>query len=173
MKRQEEAARKAHEAAEIELQKQPEHCDLSKYPPINVQELSLTDAIYLLSILVAEHMKTLPKIIPVSLFEQPLSADNDFSTEIINHLYENGLIYAHPDTEPEGFKKDEVSTFYIYRVYYAPPVSQTAPDDPASCNRIAQFDKRRMVGGLVSGSLQYLEEGSVIQMQRVFAICFE
>jgi hypothetical protein len=67
---------------------------------------------------------------PVSMFEQPLSSADDFSTEMINHLINNRLIFVHPDNEPEAFTKDNIRTFYTYRVYYAMPVSQTSPDDP-------------------------------------------
>lgn len=130
-KKQIEAAKKARELAEIEIRKNiRERYDLEKRPLIDVQELSLTDAVYLISILRGGAYENLTKIIPVSMFERSLSSDEDFSTEIINHLHKNRLIYVHPDTEPEAFEKDNISTFYTYRVYYAPPVSQTAPDDP-------------------------------------------
>lgn len=130
-KRQVEAARKAREVAEIELRKKiRENYDLAKRPVTDVQDLSLTDAIYLISIIRGGAYEDLTKIIPVRMFEHPLSSDDDFSTEIIRHLCNNELIYVHPDTEPEGFEKDNISTYYIYHVYYAPPISQTAPEDP-------------------------------------------
>jgi hypothetical protein len=131
-KQQEEAARKAREAVENELRKKiREVYDLSNRQPVDVQSLSLTDAIYLISILRGAY-ENLTKIIPISMLEQPLSADKDFSTEIIKHLHESRLIYVHPDTEPEAFVNDDISQFYIYHVYYAPPISQSTPDDPKS-----------------------------------------
>lgn len=66
------------------------------------------------------------------MFDQPLSADQEFSTEIIKRLHRNGLIYVHPDTEPEAFVDDDISQFYIYHAYYAPPISQSTPGDPKS-----------------------------------------
>jgi len=129
-KRQEEAARRARDAVETELRKKiQETYDLSNRQPINIQSLTLTDALYLISMMRGGAYENLTKIMPVSMFEQPVSADQDFTTEIINHLYERGLIYVHPDTEPEAFVNDDISRFYIYRVYYAPPISQSAPDD--------------------------------------------
>ncbi len=131
-KQQEEAARKAREVKEIELRKKiRENYDLSNRQLIDIQSLSLKDAIYLTSILRGAY-ENLTKIMPVSMFDQPLTADKDFSTEIIKHLHQNGLIYVHPDTEPEAFVNDDISQFYIYHVYYAPPISQSSPDDPKS-----------------------------------------
>lgn len=130
-KRQLESARRNREAAEIETRKKIRKTyDLARRQPIDIQSLSLTDAIYLISILRGGAYENLTKIMPVSMFEQSLSSDDGFSTEIIHHLYENSLIYVHPDNEPEAFEKDNISTFYTYRVYYAPPISQTSPDDP-------------------------------------------
>lgn len=129
-KQQQEEARKAREAVKNEFrEKIREVYDLSNRQPIDVKSLSLTDAIYLISILRGAH-ENLTKIIPVSMFDQPISADKEFSTEIIKHLHQNGLIYIHPDTEPEAFVNDDISQFYIYHVSYAPPISQAAPDDP-------------------------------------------
>jgi hypothetical protein len=131
-KQQEEAARKAREVIEIELRKKiRENYDLSNRQPIDIKSLSLKDAIYLTSILRGAY-ENLTKIMPVSMFDQPLTADKDFSTEIIKHLHQNGLIYVHPDTEPEAFVNNDISQFYIYHVYYAPPISQSSPDDPKS-----------------------------------------
>src|SRR6185503_6257498 len=119
---QEEAARKARESVENELRKKiREAYDLSNRKPIDVQSLSLTDAIYLISILRGAY-ENLTKIMPVSMFDQPISADKEFSTEIIKHLHQNRLIYIHPDTEPEAFVNDDISQFYIYHVYYSPPI---------------------------------------------------
>src|SRR5574341_151427 len=130
-KLQEETARKAREAVEIELQKKiRESYNLTAREPIDVQSLSFTDAVYLISLMRGGAYENLTKIMPVSMFEQPLAADREFSTEIINHLYQNRLIYVHPDNEPEAFVDDDISRFYIYRAYYAPPLTRSAPEDP-------------------------------------------
>jgi len=129
-KLQEEAARKAREAVEIELRKKiSDTYDLANRQPIDITSLSLTSAIYLISIMRGAY-ENLTKIMPVSMFDQPLTANEDFSTEIIKYLHQNELIYVHPDTEPEAFVNDDISRFYIYHVYYAPPISQLTPDDP-------------------------------------------
>jgi len=132
-KQQEEAARKAREIVENELRnKIRDTYNLSNRQPIDIQALSLTDAIYLISIMRGAY-ENLTKIMPVSMFEQPLSADKeDFSAEIIKHLHRNGLIHIHPDTKPEAFANDDISRFYIYHVYYAPPISQSSQGDPKS-----------------------------------------
>jgi hypothetical protein len=130
-KLQEEAARQVREAAEVEARKKiREIYNLSERQPIDIQSLSLADAIYLISIMRGGAIEDLTRIMPVAMFEQPLSADHEFSTEIISYLYDNRLIYVHPESVVEAFKKDDIGTFYIYRVDYAPPISKTSPNNP-------------------------------------------
>jgi hypothetical protein len=127
-----EKDKKVREIAEQgKRQKIREIYDLSKRDQIEVKSLSLAEIVYLLSVMRAGAYENLTKIMPVATFEQKLSPDDEFSTEIINFLHDRKLIYVHPDTEPEAFTNDEVSRFYTWRVYYAPPVSKNSPDDPA------------------------------------------
>ncbi len=130
-KQQEESARQDRKAIEIKMRKEiREKYDLSNRQLSDVKDLSLTDTIYLISMLRGGVYENLNKIMPVSMFEQKLSSDSEFSTEIINHLYKKGLIYVHPDSDIKAFEQDDISTFYIYHVEYAPPISKTSPDDP-------------------------------------------
>jgi hypothetical protein len=130
-KRQGEATRQAHEAADADMRKRLQDLfDLSKRLPIDIQTLSLTDAVYLISIIRGGAFEDLTRIMPVAMFDQPLSADNEFSAEMIRHLYHNELIYVDPESNIEAFKKDDFGSFYIFHVNYAPPMSQAAPDDP-------------------------------------------
>lgn len=127
-----EKEKQARDTIEQEKRKKiREVYDLSKRNLIDVNLLSLTEVVYLLSVMRAGAYENLTKIMPIATFEQKLSPDDEFSSEIINLLYDRKLIYVHPDTEPEAFVNDEVSRFYTWRVYYAPPISKNSPDDPA------------------------------------------
>ena len=122
--------KQAREVLEKEKrQKIQEVYNLTKRNPIDIGALSLTDAVYLLSILRAGAFENLSKIMPAAMFEQKLSPASEFTTEVINHLYAKNLIYIHPDTEPEAFVNDDVSRFYVWRVYYAPPISKISVDN--------------------------------------------
>jgi hypothetical protein len=128
--RQMEARRKVYENAQEEMRRKIRAAyDLSNRAPIDVNDLSLIDAVYLISILRGAQ-EDLTKIRPISMFEQPLSPDQTFSTEIVNHLFTNGLIYVHPDTDPEGFVNGDIFHFYTLKVAFAPPISKTSPGDP-------------------------------------------
>jgi hypothetical protein len=131
-RQQEEIARIAREADDNEIRaKIREMYALSdRRKPTNIQALTLTETVYLLCMLRGGAYEDLTKIMPVGMFEQPLSANQDFSTEIINHLYASGLIYVDPENDPDSFVNRDPSRFYIYRVYYAPPISLAAPNDP-------------------------------------------
>jgi hypothetical protein len=109
--------------------------DLSRRPLVDVDQLSFYDVVYLTTILVAGAYENLTKIMPLTLLQQPLAPTQEFTTEIARHLHDKNLIYVHPDTEPEAFPEGHTGVFYIWKVYYAPPVFGTDPDDPASVLR--------------------------------------
>jgi len=126
-----ELEKKAREAIEIELQKKIQNAySLSKRPFLEIQSLSLTDIVYLISILRGGADESLTKIAPISTFIQSLSPDDNFSSSIINYLHNNELIFIHPDSAPSSFANDDLSSFYIYEVCYAPPISQLSTDNP-------------------------------------------
>lgn len=75
--------------------------------------------------------ENLSKIMPLAMFDNPLSPTEDFTTEIIKHLHNKSLLYVHPDSEPEAFVNDDISRFYIWHVYYAPPTSTKSPKNPS------------------------------------------
>lgn len=127
----EEAAKKAREIQNNEIRKKiAQTYDLSKRNPINLQELTLTDVIYLMSILRGGAYENLTKIKPVLMFDQPISSDDDFTAEILSHLIDRKLISVHPDSDTKDFVDNNIFRFYIYRVYYAPPISMSALNDP-------------------------------------------
>jgi hypothetical protein len=105
--------------------------DLSKRAPIDVQSLTLTDIIYLIAIMRAGAYENLSKIMPLAMFDNPLSPTQDFTAEIVKHLYNRELLYVHPDSEPEAFVDGDISRFYIWHVYYVPPASIESPDNPS------------------------------------------
>jgi len=131
-KEQEEAARRAKEIADEKMRKKiRETFELSKRPHTDISSLSLRDLVYLYSILIVGAFENLTKIMPVAMFEQPLAPTKEFTSEIVNSLFDNRLIFIHPDTEPEAFVKDDLSRFYTWHVYYAPPVSSKELDNPS------------------------------------------
>jgi hypothetical protein len=104
--------------------------ELSKTRPVShIYRLSLTDAIYLISIMRGAY-EDLTKIKPIDLFEQPLAATNDLKREIILQAHDNGLIFVHPDSETDAFVDETLDRFYIYKVYYAPMVTEKSIVDP-------------------------------------------
>jgi hypothetical protein len=131
-KRNAEAERTRQETRTKMREKIRETYDLSKKRPIShIYRLSLTDAIYLISIMRGAY-EGLTKIKPIELFEQPLAADKDLTKEIVIQVHDNRLIYVHPDSEPEAFVDETLDRFYIYKVYYAPMVTEKSVVDPKS-----------------------------------------
>ena len=128
-KRLEDAERARQEIRSKMREKIQESYDLSKTRPIShVYRLSLTDAIYLISIMRGAY-EDLKKIKPIDLFEQPLAATNDLKKEIILQAHANGLIFVHPDSEPDAFVDETLDRFYLYKVIYAPMVTEKSMVD--------------------------------------------
>ena len=129
-KEQEEEDRRAKKISNEKMRKKiRETFDLSKRPHTNIYSLSFRDLVYLYGILIVGAFENLSKIMPVAMFEQPLAPTEEFTSEIVGYLFENRLIFIHPDTEPNAFVKDGSLQFYTWRVFYAPPVSSNGPDN--------------------------------------------
>jgi hypothetical protein len=129
-KRMEDAERTRQEIRSRIREKIQEKHDLSKKRPVSyIYRLSLTDAIYLISIMRGAY-EDLTKIKPVDLFEQPLAATNDLKREIILQAHDNGMIFIHPDSEVDAFVDETLDQFYIYKVYYAPMITEKSLVDP-------------------------------------------
>ncbi len=127
-----EAERTRQETKTRMREKIRETYDLSKKRPIShIYGLSLTDAIYLISIMRGAY-EDLTKIKPIELFEQPLAGDKDLTKEIVIQSHDKRLIYVHPDSETEAFVDETLDRFYIYKVYYAPMVTEKSVVDPKS-----------------------------------------
>jgi hypothetical protein len=117
IRKQREAERRAREEHEKELRRQiREHFDLPERPPIDVNQLSFHDVIYLTSILRAGACEDLTKVVPLALLQQPLTPTQEFTAEIVSYLYDRHLIFVRPDTEPEAFPEGDTSVFYTWRV---------------------------------------------------------
>jgi len=135
-RKREEEDRKRKEESERDLRKQiREIYNLSNRPNVDVSELSFLDIIYLVSILRAGAFEGMTKIMPLAMFDQPLSPTDEFTSEITKHLLNANLIYIHPDNEPEAFHNGDPNTYYIWSVYYAPPANPNNMDDPNFINR--------------------------------------
>lgn len=130
-RKKEEAERRKLEERNRELRKQIRKIyDLENRLNVDVNNLSLRDIVYLISMLRAGAFEGMTKIMPLAMFDQPLSPTLDYSTAIVKHLANKKLIYVHPDNEPDAFHEGDPNTYYIWHVYYAPPISLDHIDDP-------------------------------------------
>jgi len=109
-----------------------EKYNLAKRPLLDISSLSLTEATYLYSVLIGGAHENLTEILSLAMFEYPLTPSQDFTTDIIaEYLYPRNLIYVHPESDANSFD-DDCSHFYVWRVNYAPPISEKAPENPTA-----------------------------------------
>lgn len=128
--RQEAQARADREAIDTDKRRRiPAMYRLEDIPPVGVETMTLTDSLYLTSVMRGGASENLSKIAPVSLFERPLSPDNDLTVEMLRHLVQRGLLHPHPDSEPAAFV-DDLSGFYTLQVHYAPPILRARDEQP-------------------------------------------
>jgi len=103
--------------------------DLSKRRAVHPYGLSVTVLIYLISMMRGAY-EDLTKIMPIEMFDQPLTPDKEFTLEIINHLRGQDLLYIHPDTDPDAFSEDDLSRYYPFLASWAPLLSEIEGEAP-------------------------------------------
>lgn len=130
---QKDIEQKAHEEAKKELRKNiKEAYDLENRTSLDVKDLSLTDLVYLFSLLRAGAYEDLSKIMPAVMFEQDLTPSKDFTSEILSYLHNKQLIYVHPNSDIDAFVEGNYQRFYTWHVSYAPPIVSSNLNDEKS-----------------------------------------
>lgn len=90
-----------------------------------IDEMSLHTAVYLLSLIRLTASEDLSYLRPMATVssELPLAPTPEYSTEILNHLFQEGAIAIHPETDPGAFiwEGDEMPRFYTWHVMWALP----------------------------------------------------
>jgi len=72
-------------------------------PPVDPQDLSFQEAVYLLALIRAGAYENYNAIRPLELFEIPLSPQEELDYEIIKTLFHNNQLFVHPDSSPDAF----------------------------------------------------------------------
>lgn len=134
---------------------------LSARKPIDFDSLTLTDAVYLISILRGAQ-ENFEKIRPLQEFDQPL-APGELASEIVGHLQKRKLLYIHPETEAFSFAEDDFSRYYTHRTSFATP-----PIEPSK-SLIAELHK--FIGK--EWSEEWCSEGVVLWKRVALAECLE
>lgn len=125
-----EAARRAKEADDrvrVELlQADLEH---DRKLAACTSELSLRDAVFLVSVLRAGGAEDLSYVMPQEVFEHDLSPRPEFDREILTHLYQRRLLSVHPGSRLESITIDggEFAQFVTFKVHWVLPLASTGP----------------------------------------------
>jgi hypothetical protein len=77
---------------------------LSATPALDVNLLTLEDAVYLLSAIRAGAAENLRYIVPFNEFKQPLGPTPDFGKSMLTHLFERKILRIHPASSPGAFE---------------------------------------------------------------------
>lgn len=90
---------------------------------ILLEDLSLKDAVYLLSFIRFSANEDLSYAQPLSSlnFHEKLSPQKNFDYDIIRHLYREELIKPHPNSPVDAFSGEEADTFYLDKVFWILP----------------------------------------------------
>jgi hypothetical protein len=93
---------------------------------INIREISFEDAIGLLSIIRLAGSEDLNHIDALWTVKQPLAPTETLKYDVIRQLYQNKLIFVHPDSPVDAFKFENtvIESFYLDRVIWALPIPQ-------------------------------------------------
>ena len=92
---------------------------------INVREIGLKDAVYLLSMIRAAISEDFELLYPIGIIESKLAPTDTLQYDIVRYLYKNRLILIHPNSHPKAFdfNGNTIESFYLDRVLWTIPYS--------------------------------------------------
>ena len=126
--KQAEQQRKIEEQKVLQQQKQfiigEEFALEKRQRAIEINSLSLEDAVYLLSFIRLGASENLDIVKAFESTSKLLAPSQEYSYEIIKQLFQNNLIFVHPDSPPEAFVFDgiKIPQFYTGYVMWALPI---------------------------------------------------
>jgi tetratricopeptide (TPR) repeat protein len=102
---QQETQRKANaEAVMISRRRVVQaHFEMSALPAVQVSQLSLEEAVNLLSIVRAGANEDMRSIEPMQSYIEKLGPSHEFSRDMVNGLYQKKLLVVHPASSPSAF----------------------------------------------------------------------
>lgn len=106
---------------------------------IKIEELSLKDVVYLLAVFRGGVSENLQIIQPLSTFEHPLTPGRLFDYEVGSHLYDQGFLGVHPETELRYMEvTNKGLKFYPVNVQWRPLFEKNGPEVGEVLIRIMQ-----------------------------------
>lgn len=116
-------AREILRLADLDLKRQAirNYYARASRPPLNIDELSFENAVYLLSFIRATASEDLLTYGPLEAIKEPLSPSLNFSYEMLKQLYGQHYITVHPTSSVDafGFEDGEPSTLYLNHVLWS------------------------------------------------------
>jgi hypothetical protein len=91
---------------------------------LRLEQMSLTDALHLLSVVRAGGAEDLTYIYPRSVYKTQLSPTEEIDFVILRHLYARGVLCAHPGSQPGTIlPKDAGYEFYLDKIRWLLPLA--------------------------------------------------
>jgi hypothetical protein len=94
-----------------------------------IDDLSLKDVVYLVSILRAGAAEDMSYVLPKEFFRTSLSPTAEYDREVLDHLYRRGLLCIHPGSRPESvvIENGRFARFYPLKVHWLVPLPVIGP----------------------------------------------
>jgi hypothetical protein len=115
-----------------------EEFDLKFREPIELNGLSLENAVYLLSLVRSSGSEDFSHIKPTSIAKEPFAPSKGFEVNALKNLYHEHYIYVHPESPLDAFIFDTPIRFYLDRVMWALPIDESG----SSKNVIAALEEK-------------------------------
>lgn len=98
--------------------------------------LTLRQMVYFVSVMQAGGSENLQKIVPLDLWEQKLSPSKEHALKIISTIFDDRLIWAHPETTIDSVTAIDPNagtfSYYPEKVTWQPSTSSQSPNIPGS-----------------------------------------
>ena len=112
--------------------------NLDNRQTINIEDLSLENAVFLLSLVRLGATESFEYIFPLKVVDTLLAPTEKLTFEIIRQLYHSKLIYVHPDSASTAFsfKNDDIEHFYLNYVTWALPRVEGTNDNKSAVAKL-------------------------------------
>lgn len=122
---------KRREGERIEAQKQyrkiiQEAYGSAKRGPINPHQLSFENAIYLMSFIRLCATEDFSFATSLESVEDRFSPTTDMDADIVKQLFQESLIFVHPNSPIDAFEGEKAERFYIFKVLWNLPFGLTS-----------------------------------------------
>lgn len=111
------------EVEQLQRRKISEVWEPRDQPARPIDDYTLMDAVFMLSMVRGGAAEDYSYIKPVNFFEEPLTPNSEFDNDFLNHIVDREIFTPHPGSSISAFEftQDGPTKFYLHKVHWVMP----------------------------------------------------